>query len=87
MPNVQYGVAIRRTGHSNAEVKGLYKLCEGFAALRVFVLKGCKLVDANCVKARQQLLVLKEPLNRVVISNNNLSVRLKRLLTIFSIGK
>ncbi len=58
VPNVEEGVAVRRTGHSKAHVEVLRNLESCFAALAVFVLERCELVDAQGVEAREHRFVL-----------------------------
>ena len=85
VPDVEDGVAVRRTGHSNTYVEVLRNLESCFAALAVFVLERCELVDAQGVEAREHRFVLHDPLHSVMISDDNLRAALESLLAIFGI--
>ena len=82
MPDVADCVAVWRTRHSNAVVKQLSNLERSFTTLAIFVLERSELINTQRVEALEYVLVFDQPLNGVVVSDDDLCIRLKCFGTI-----
>lgn len=86
MPQIQDAVGVGGAGHQAAIFEFARYPQHGFGALRGAVLKRRGLVDHQGAEALQQLQVLGQPLNPVVVHDDDVGIGVKRFFAVLTVG-